>query len=173
MAITKEIVEKARELRRQAAAHWGCEVSEIDWPSCMSIAMRGENQVFEQTEEEKEMEMKRIEKREKENAEKVVLERVGLEDLADYLTAPHGHYIGVYGDGLVAVGDSVGNEIAKAERPVMMTKCPGLHNLDMSRYREDCEHLSDEAVIRLCCEEGDMTDELDDLHNALSESITQ
>jgi hypothetical protein len=48
---------------------------------------------------------------------------------------------------------------------VFSVECPGLANLDLSRYREDwdCDHLSDEEVMIHCIREGDMVNEIEEL----------
>jgi len=40
--MTKETIREASKIRIEASKKHSCEVSEIDWPSCMSMAMRGE-----------------------------------------------------------------------------------------------------------------------------------
>ena len=42
MMINSETIKKAREIRRAAAKKWGCEVAQIDWASCVAMALRGE-----------------------------------------------------------------------------------------------------------------------------------
>jgi len=56
---------------------------------------------------------------------------------------------------------------------VFSVQCPGLSNLEMySRYRDgwECDHLSDEEVIADCCENGDMSPEIEDLAEKIYES---
>lgn len=55
---------------------------------------------------------------------------------------------------------------------VFSVRCPGIGNLDMSYYREgwDNDYLSDEEVIWECCNDGDMTDEIDDLADSIYKS---
>ena len=55
---------------------------------------------------------------------------------------------------------------------VFSVRCPGIGNLDMSFFREgwDCDDLSDEEVIHSCCEDGDMTVEINELADAIYES---
>ena len=40
--ITKEIVIEAKKIREQAAGKFNCPVAEIDWVSCVTMALRGE-----------------------------------------------------------------------------------------------------------------------------------
>lgn len=103
-----------------------------------------------------------------EEAERFI-DDVSLENLAYFLSAPHGHILGIYDGGRVRVGEDVSREIAVDERPFATAKCPGIGNLDMSYYREgwDCADLCDEAVIMGCCEDGDMSEELGDLKKQL------
>ena len=42
MKITKKTIEKAKEIRKEAAKKWACPVNEIDWVSCVGMAMKGE-----------------------------------------------------------------------------------------------------------------------------------
>ncbi len=56
---------------------------------------------------------------------------------------------------------------------VFSVQCPGLDNLEMySRYRDgwECDHLSDEKVIADCCENGDMSSEIEELAEKIYES---
>jgi hypothetical protein len=101
--------------------------------------------------------------------------KVGTDDLAGYLTADSGWVLGVDVDGTVHIGDSVGREIEPSERPIATAKCPGLGNLDMAWWREgwDCEALDDDDVVRDCCENGDVSDELDGLIARLLEDVSE
>lgn len=101
----------------------------------------------------------------------LIEESVEDEHLALYMSAPWGHSLGVYADGRVSVGESVGMEIDPDERPIAIAKCPGIDNIDMTWWREgwECDHLSDAAVIHDCCENGDVSDELDTLIEKLVE----
>jgi hypothetical protein len=95
----------------------------------------------------------------------IIRESVGPDELARYLTAPSGWTLGVYADGSVHVGDSIGREIDPDERPIATARCPGIGNADMTYFREgwDCDGMDDEEVIRDCCENGDVSGELEDL----------
>ena len=42
MKLSKKTIETAKEIRKDAARKWDCEVVEIDWVSCLGMAMRGE-----------------------------------------------------------------------------------------------------------------------------------
>ena len=111
--------------------------------------------------------------------------------LAAYLTAKYGERIGIYADGTFAVGESVGNEIAPDERPIMCIKCPGINNIDTTYFTEDfvtynhvtgmyesieqdrsgeVETYTLAGVIRDCCENGDVDEELEELKNRLMET---
>lgn len=98
---------------------------------------------------------------------------IGTAELAEYLTAPWGHRLGVYADGTVGVGESVGDEIDPDERPIALVRCPGIGNADMTYWREgwDCDHLNDADVIRDCCENGDVSDEIENLVERLVRSM--
>lgn len=63
--INKKTIETAREIRETAAQKWGCKVSEIDWSSCIGMALRGEKMEKEiiETEWMKEDKINAIEKR--------------------------------------------------------------------------------------------------------------
>jgi hypothetical protein len=101
----------------------------------------------------------------------LIRDAVGPDELAEYLVADSGERLGVYVDGDVIVGDDVGNEIAEDERPVAWVRCPGLGNIDMAWWRNgwDCAGLTEEEVIRDCCENGDVADEILDLVQLLIE----
>lgn len=108
--------------------------------------------------------------------------------LAAYLTAEFGEFFGVYPDGTFAVGESIGNEIAPGERPVACIRCPGINNIDTTYFTEgfvtynpvsglyesieqdrtgivDTYTLAE--VVRECCENGDVADEIEELRSAL------
>lgn len=100
-------------------------------------------------------------------------ELVGTEILADYYTAPWGHWLGVYPNGQIVVGESIGREIDPRERPIAIVKCPGIGNIDMTFWRDgwDCDHLSDVEVIRDSCENGDVEDERQELILRIREAM--
>jgi len=108
--------------------------------------------------------------------------------LADYLTANFGEWFGVHPDGSFSVGKSIGNEIAVDEQLIACIKCPGINNIDTTYFtddfvtynhisglyesieqdREGCTDIYTLAeVIRECCKNGDISDEQEELRNAL------
>lgn len=120
--------------------------------------------------------------------EKLIEKAVTPAALAAYLTAEFGEFFGVYAEGTFAVGESIGSEIAPGERPVACVKCPGIGNIDTTYFTEDfvtynpvsglyesieqdqtgiVETYTLAGVIRDCCENGDVGDEIEDLRNAL------
>lgn len=72
----------------------------------------------------------------------------------EYNLADFGEVLGVYPDATVGVGQSVGDEIAKDERPIATVGCPGINNVDQSVYtdgwttydEENDVYVSDEGV---------------------------
>jgi hypothetical protein len=99
-------------------------------------------------------------------------ELVGTEVLADYYSAPWGHFLGVYPNGEITVGEAIGREIDPDEQPVVTVKCPGIGNIDMTWWRSgwDCDHLTDEEVVRDCCENGDVEEERQELIRCIQEA---
>jgi len=87
------------------------------------------------------------------------------------LCGEHGETFGLYRDGSFATGDSVGDEIAENERPIICVGCTGISNLDLSYYSngwatwdthtydyvvdETGEHISEEEMLSRCVSEGD------------------
>ena len=113
--------------------------------------------------------------------------------LRDYLTASCGERIGFYikEEKLIHhVGQSIGDEICEEERPLLCVECPGINNLDSSCYTADFCSWSEEReayvvdgpfmadqgrvvgrladVIRECCEDGDMSKDLEDFLSSLN-----
>lgn len=109
----------------------------------------------------------------REFAERWIDEHIGADDLAAYLVAQPGHTLGIYADGSVHVGEAIGREIAEHERPLATIRCPGIGSIDMTSWRADweCGHLDDAAVIRDCCENGDVEDERAELVRRLADDI--
>jgi hypothetical protein len=103
----------------------------------------------------------------------LIQDNVGPAELAQFLTAPWGWVLGLYADGSVHIGDSVGAEIDPNERPIVTARCPGIGNIDTTWCRTgwDCEDLDDAEVIIDCCENGDVEDELKELHRRLVSDI--
>lgn len=100
-------------------------------------------------------------------------EHIGRGELASYLVGDSGDRFAVKRDGSTYVSPSAGMEIAPEDRPIAWVKCKGIGNLDMTWWREDweCDDLDDTEVIWDCCENGDVSDELDDLIGKLVEDI--
>lgn len=110
---------------------------------------------------------------------KEYIEKNATKVISDYYTAPFGEWLGFYiDDGIVshAVGQSIGNEIAEHERPVVILKCPGIGNLDShfwldgwTHENEDHDIVVDETgevisfaeAISRCCEDGDISSEIE------------
>lgn len=103
----------------------------------------------------------------------LIRENVSVNHLAQFLTAPSGWTLGVYSDGSVHVGDSVGRELDRSEQPIATAKCPGIGQLDMTYWRSgwDCDHLDAAEVVYDCCENGDVESELTDLVRDLIDSL--
>ena len=116
--------------------------------------------------------------------EQLIEKAIDESALCDYLCADFGESIAVYADGNYAVGESVGYEIAEDERPVVLVKCPGIWNLDSGEWTQDFEESGDgewisedgrrlslEDCIRICCEDGDVSDEVEHLRQRLLEKL--
>lgn len=113
--------------------------------------------------------------------------RVSLDDLADYLTADHGSYLGIYPDGDVSVGNDVGMEIDPKERPVVRVRCPGLGNLDDTWWTQglvrqengtwattDGEAIGDlTEVIYWTCHNGDVSEPWADLMEKIEDALEE
>jgi hypothetical protein len=58
---------------------------------------------------------------------------------------------------------------------VFSVPCPGIGNLDMTDLRAgwDCKHLSDKEVIATWCHEGDMSDSIKELAEAIYTSANE
>jgi len=115
------------------------------------------------------------------NVKDAVREHVGTDELAAYLKAPFGYFAGLYANGVFHVGQDVGNEIAQHERPVFISQCPGVGNLDSSEYTAGYAHVNEdgkyvrnkdgsmigdgnlEALINDTCENGDCEDWVEEL----------
>ena len=65
---------------------------------------------------------------------------------AQYIFADFGERIGVYSDGSVAIGQSVGDEIGVDERPIAVVGCSGFANQDQSVYTEPWKYDQDNDV---------------------------
>lgn len=113
------------------------------------------------------------------------------DNMAGYYLADSGEIFGVYYDDgkfSVAIGQSVGAEIAPEERPIAGVTCPGIGNLDSSFFvdgwtteNEDGtyteintkEILSFEDCIRECCENGDISNDIESLLDELMYDLTE
>ena len=126
----------------------------------------------------------------RERIESIIREAITDEIVGQYLTAQWGEKLGVYMDvgstnASVAIGESIGKEIAEDERPAVVINCPGIGNIDDSYYTdgwttyddekakyitEEGEELDfDECVIR-CCKEGDIEDDRETIIEGLLQS---
>lgn len=116
----------------------------------------------------------------------IIKDAITSDSLYDYLTADYGSFLGVYADGSVSVGQSVGQEILESERPISVVKCPGIGNLDSTFWTDDwaegnedgtftCtvtgENLTLSQCIYLCCIEGDVSADIAELVELLIDSI--
>jgi len=123
-----------------------------------------------------------------ETKEEIIRNAVGYDELADYLCAEGGHKIAVYADGSVAVGESVGMEIAVEERPIAVIKCPGINQLETTYYTDgwteynektgryktfDGKELDFEDCVRECCSDGDESAGLEALIQELIEDLDE
>lgn len=93
--------------------------------------------------------------------------------LADYLTADSDCRLGIYPNGSVYVGDYVGNERPPSRLPILTAKCRGMGNLDMTWFRSgsDDQGMPDKDCVRACCEDGDVSEYMEDLTQKLIESL--
>lgn len=100
---------------------------------------------------------------------------IGPGQLADYLTADHAEWLGVYANGKVCVGESVGDEIDPSERPIAMVRCPGIGQADREWWAEgveDADEMDIEELIIHGCEDGDVDDLIKRLIEELIDSST-
>lgn len=113
--------------------------------------------------------------------------KVNEDQLCQWLLAQWGNSLAIYEDGQVVVGQDVGNEINPDERPFAGMVCPGIGNIDTTQYTEDFvtqdhetreyivnetgERIDLEEVIRRCCDEGDVSNDLESLRDKLIEDI--
>jgi hypothetical protein len=83
-----------------------------------------------------------------------------------YLTADAGDWLTVYSDGTAQILDA---SSTAPEGSVAWVRCPGIGNLDGTRYTEGATDPTDLlASIREACETGDVSDEIDGLADALA-----
>jgi len=123
-----------------------------------------------------------------EEIEKIIREAITPEIFAQYVIANWGERIGIYPDGSVSIGQSIGMEIAEEEQPIVMAKCSGIGNIDTSYYSEgwteydseigeyitkDGRHLSESEMIIESCTEGDISQEIEGLVETLLEDYQE
>jgi len=114
--------------------------------------------------------------------EELIRDAITPEIFAQYVIANWGERIGIYPDGSVSIGQSIGMEIAEEEQPIVMAKCSGIGNIDTSYYSEgwteydsetgeyiteDGRHLDESEMITECCIEGDVSEEIHGLVETL------
>ncbi|MBA7575336.1 hypothetical protein ES708_17160 [subsurface metagenome] len=114
--------------------------------------------------------------------EEFIEKHIDEKALAQYFTAPWGDSFGLYPDGSHAVGQSIGMEIDPEERPYVVVKVPGTGNIDTNFWLggwthrgenteiivdETSEEIDLEEAIRRCCQDGDVSGELEDLKEKL------
>jgi len=119
---------------------------------------------------------------------RIIAEKVGSDHLADYLTAGHDMDLAVWADGSAQIVEH--NRVwplDSDEAPVARVQCPGIGNLDSTYFTEDFAAIDDngeyieissgrkigelDAVIKECCQDGDMIGHTEDLIDALVESV--
>ena len=61
-----------------------------------------------------------------------------------YILAEFGETLGVYPNGSVGIGQSVGDEIEKYGRPIAMVSCPGFHNIDQNEFTDGLTTYNEE-----------------------------
>lgn len=106
-----------------------------------------------------------------------------------YLTADWGEWLGLYFDDgkfSVLIGDAIGNEIDPRERPIAVVQCPGIGNIDSTDFTENFAEMIDGEyreietgrvigsladVILKCCEDGDVTNYIDEITHTLFENL--
>jgi len=123
-----------------------------------------------------------------EEIEKIIRDAITPEIFAQYVIANWGERIGIYPDGSVSIGQSIGMEIAEEEQPIVMAKCSGIGNIDTSYYSEgwteydseigeyitkDGRHLSESEMIIESCTEGDISQEIEGLVETLLEDYQE
>lgn len=114
-----------------------------------------------------------------------ICDTVGAAELAHYLCAPSGHVFGLYAAGDpedgYSVGQDVGMEIDPDERPFATVRCPGVGHADLTWYAGGYAHRTDagwirdedgvpvdaEDIIRAACEDGDVSEEVNELRERL------
>lgn len=110
--------------------------------------------------------MKKIERITREQAQEMAAENLAQYLMADYgqrLVSDREHPLRAY------IQEQNSHSMAGE---IFSVNCPGIGNLDMSYWRKgwDCDDLDDADVIQHCCEEGDVTAEIEELADAIHES---
>lgn len=110
----------------------------------------------------------------KEKITKQQAKEIAEKMLAEYLTADYGYRLVSDNEDPLKAYLQTYNSYSMAGE-VFNVKCPGIGNLDMSIYREgwDCENLDDTEVIIDCCENGDMTEDIEELAQAIYNSANK
>lgn len=122
-----------------------------------------------------------------------IIDIIGPAQLANYLCANYGNDFAVWDDGSTSIIES-STGFAAGKEPVARVKCPGIGNINTEYFTEgfcsqDQEQLGAyvvddplrqdrgrvvgnfEAVVRECCDDGDVSVLLDELIENLQESI--
>lgn len=109
---------------------------------------------------------------------------VTSEMIADYLTADHGYWLAVREDGSHYLIE--GSTSHRGHEYIAAVKCPGMANLDSTMFSDGFAERGDdgiyraegfegdlEALIRVSCEEGDVTGFIEDLEAALRDAALE
>ena len=114
--------------------------------------------------------------------DEIIKDSINRSSVAQFYTAEWGEIFRVYPDGTTSIGQSVGSEIAKEDSPISTIKCPGWPNLDRSFWcegwtvyddekelyiTEDGRELSFIECIEDSCQNGEISDEIESLIQAL------
>ncbi len=121
--------------------------------------------------------------REKKNL--FINEHINEAELCQYLLGDYGWDFCLYANGKTGLEQSNSYAVDPADRPIASCACIGLENIDTDFWVRDWtewdsdtrdwvvletqEHISLADAIRRCCEEGDVTQELEELREALLE----
>jgi hypothetical protein len=132
---------------------------------------------------------------EKKSIETLIDNNIDAEQLYEYLTAPYGHKAGLYADGSFYIAETVGSEIDEDDRPVVWISCPGINNMDdpswwtdeWTEYDEESgsyriieetrgheigDMISLDECIKICCNQGDVHDNVQELRENLKRELT-
>ena len=106
--------------------------------------------------------------------------------VAEFLTSDYNEKLGLYADGSITFGESVGREIDPDERAIAVISCPAISNISVSMYTEgwtkkingydeyltdDGRTLSFDECVVDCCKNGDIEADRDDITNGLFEDM--